>query len=154
MEYYIEVSNSFVNSSPQDIEIIARINNSFDGYYSDPFILKKRLMRFIPRKGRLYFYPISKNLRMLASSYSKAIAEGSTFRISNQPRRGEVSFVKNTLGWNSWFPWIWVRHLQEDANPLSSAWQAYFDSNFSLEKFRGKKTQSKKEFRPYRSRGS
>jgi len=85
---------------------------------------------------------------MLATSYSKSIAGGTSFRISNRPRRGEINFVKSVLGWSSWYPWIWVRHLQQEAMPLSRAWQTYFESDFSMRKFRGKRFRVRKCLEP------
>ena len=142
------MSSPFINSSSDDIEIITRINNCFEEYDSDPFVLGNQFFRFPARKGRLSFYPISKNLRMLATSYSKSIADGTSFGISHRPRRGEINFVKSVLGWSSWYPWIWVRHLQQDAMPLSKAWQTYFESNFSVREFRAKKFRVRKYLEP------
>ena len=120
-----------MNSSTNDLQITEIINRTFHDYDSNPYLINRRILRFVSRKGRLSFYPLSKNLRMLATSYSKSLGEGTSFRISNRPRRGEEKFVRSALGWESWFPWVWVRHLQEDPRHLSGAWLTYFDSTLS-----------------------
>jgi len=69
---------------------------------------------------------------MLATQYSSALEMGVKFSISNRPRRGEKSFVSRSLGWKSWFPWIWIRHLDLGPSSLGDSWKVYFDSNFDF----------------------
>jgi hypothetical protein len=85
--------------------------------------------------ARLSHYPIAKNLRFVASDFVEGLDKGKhSLAVSPFPRKGEFMFVKKSLNWKSWYPWIW----SPENSWNSSGWNKFFElpEYNSLEKLR------------------
>jgi len=63
--------------------------------------------RLAPLPVSLSFYPVAKNLRFIATQVAKNSRLGRRSVVSEQPRDGEEIFVQQSLGWQTWKPWVW-----------------------------------------------
>jgi len=103
------------------------ITSYIQEFMDSPYRLNRVLFPFSFKKAHLSFYPLSKNLRMVASEISRNLEFGASTKLSNKARRGEPKYVKKVLGWTSWYPWIWSR-TRDGANLKNSkAWFMYFN---------------------------
>jgi hypothetical protein len=64
---------------------------------------------------------------MVATTVANNIAVGHPFRMSEEPRIAEASFVKESLGWESWFPWVWTSDVLKFGGTGIQAWSEYFN---------------------------
>ena len=124
-----------------------RLEDSIQRYYDSPYCFQQKTIFSNKKKSaHLSFDPISKNLRMFASAVSFNWGIGRSGKLSNKARNGETEFVKNEYGWVSWYPWIYIRHLNLELNNIA-AWSYYFNafnSNGELPLQNSKITQIKK----------
>lgn len=104
----------------------SRITYYIKEYRSSPYRMSLLPRLFSYRSAKLSFYPLSKNLRMIASVFSRNLERGARTRISNRAKRGESKFVKTVLGWNSWHPWVWSRKLNSRKIKNAEAWKEFF----------------------------
>jgi hypothetical protein len=86
--------------------------------------LKRRLA---PLPVNLSFYPVAKNLRFIATQVAKNSRSGRRSVVSEHPRDGEEMFVQQSLGWQSWKPWVWFPDSPSNKRGIesmlaSSAW--------------------------------
>jgi hypothetical protein len=71
-----------------------------------------------PMRVDLSFYPVAKNIRFIASGVAEHSRRGRKSKISETPRIGEANFVKDNLGWESWFPWVWSPTANSNADAI------------------------------------
>ena len=103
------------------------ITSYIQEFIDSPYRLNRVLFPFSLKKAHLSFYPLSKNLRMVASEISRNLEFGASTKLSNKARRGEPKHVKKILGWTSWYPWIWSRSRDGAKLKNSKAWFLYFN---------------------------
>lgn len=72
----------------------------------------------------LSFYPVAKNIRYVSSYFFKAIKSNKKPVLSYSSRPGEDTFWWSQTK-ESWFPWLWTRHL-ENNNTTQDSWCNYF----------------------------
>lgn len=82
-------------------------------------------------KAYLTYYPISKNILMLASNFykEKGKKENFKFNLRNYAREGEVLHLKrggHDLG-TPWHPWLWSRIERNKNINKTTGWELYFN---------------------------
>jgi hypothetical protein len=103
--------------------IALEIDRCIKDYFNAP---KKILSSGKSKKAALTFYPLSKNLRVIASTIASNLEFGAPTKLSYFPRKGEYFFVKRNLGWRNWYPWIYVRNAKDETMNNKIAWSKYF----------------------------
>jgi len=105
----------------------SRINEQLAEYRGNPYSLFTLHPPMRKHKAHLSVYPLSKNIRMVASVVAKNLAHGWSTQFSDLPRRGEEDFVRTSLGWESWFPWVWTSDVSIYRGSGIEAWSEYFE---------------------------
>ncbi len=71
------------------------------------------------------FYSIAKNIRYVSSNFFQNIKNGFKPTLANVCRPGEDHFWFNNTK-ESWYPWLWSRHTNNNNNPRES-WSNFFE---------------------------
>jgi len=106
-------------------------------YRKKPYLLSRKNINIYKPRAQLSFYPISKNIRMISSIVAENLAKGHSTKFSKKAKRGEEKFVRQFLGWKTWYPWIWTRWVSNNKLSNLESWSIYF--HFSYKNTRIKK---------------
>jgi len=119
---------NFLIDGTTNSEFADKLEAQLKIFESEPYFFSNIDFYRRKKKARLSFYPLSKNIRMIASVIASNLQKNRETKFSNYPRAGEEKFVTENLGWKDWHPWVWS--LNETLNHKGQeAWEDYFVFN-------------------------
>ena len=104
------------------LENKTELNNNFKNYINK--IQNNNLKEEIP----LTFYPIAKNIRIIASFMTLNIINNKKSFIDNKARDGEEEYWIKNKNMKNWYPWLWARNRIKNNFTCKEGWNFYFNS--------------------------
>ena len=130
MEKYPIFEKEYIEEKNTDL------NNNFKKYlnYSKLFLNNIQENALENDEIPLSFYPIAKNIRIVASFMAKNILNEKKSFINNKARDGEEEYWIKDKQMKNWYPWLWARNRIDNNYKNYEGWNYYFNSFTKLNK--------------------